>query len=360
MSLNPWSSDAVTDYDYVFKEFGLSKFSEKISKELDHLLFRRGIVIAHRDFQRVFDRIALKKPFINITGIASSGHYHFGHKVDLDLFIFFKKCGARNYFSISDIDAYTSRPDDKVSSLDDSKQFAVDNVADALALGLSPKDMYVQSNKETRFYEFAFELSKKITHSTFKAIYGHIDLGKVSANLLQYADIMHGQLKEYEGSMPSITGIGLDQDPHARATRDVARRLPYNLELPSFIYFRHQSGLQEGSKMSASQPNTAIFLSDSPKAASKKIMGCFTGGRETAEKQKKLGGRPEICKKYELDLFHLEDDKKLKDIHDKCKAGERLCGQCKQLTCEYVCKFLESHQKKKKKNMKKAEKVVFG
>ncbi len=360
MVLNPWSSEAINDYEHVFKEFGLKKFPEAVAKQLDHLLFKRGIVIAHRDFEKVLERIRKKKPFINITGIASSGAYHFGHKVDLDLFVFFKKCGAKNYFSISDIDAYTSRPDDRVSSLEESKKWAVENAADALAFGLEPKDMYSQSNKDKRFYEFAFELSKKITQNTFQAIYGHIDLGKVSANLLQYADILHGQLEEFEGPMPSITGIGLDQDPHARATRDVARRLPYNLNLPSFIYFRHQSGLQEGSKMSASKPNTAIFLSDSAEDASKKIKGCFTGGRETAEKQKKLGGRPEICKKYELDLFHLEDDRKLRDIHNKCRAGERLCGPCKELTCDYICRFLESHQKKKQKNIKKAEKVVFG
>ena len=360
MQLNPWSSEAITDYEHVFKEFGLKKFPDSMASKLDHLLFRRGIVVAHRDFEKVFSCIQSKKSFINMTGIASSGSYHLGHKVDLDLFIFFKKCGAKNYFCVSDIDAYCSRPDSKLPSLEKAKEWAVENAADALSLGLDAKDIYVQSRKETRYYEFAFELSKKITQSTFQAIYGHIDLGKVSANLLQYADILHGQLKEYAGPMPSVTGIGLDQDPHARATRDVARRLPYGLELPSFIYFKHQSGLQEGSKMSASHPNTAIFLSDSQEEAKRKIMNCFTGGRETAEKQKKLGGRPEICKKYELDLFHLEGDAKLRDIYEKCRKGERLCGSCKEITCDYICKFLEKHQKKRKKNLKKAEKVVFG
>jgi tryptophanyl-tRNA synthetase len=160
--------------------------------------------------------------------------------------------------------------------------------------------------------------------------------------------------------MPSITGIGLDQDPHARAVRDIAKRLDYGIEVPSFIYFRHQSGLKEGSKMSASDPDTAIFLSDSEAEVGKKIGACFTGGRNTAEEQKKLGGKPEICKKYEIDLFHLESDEKLRDIFEKCKSGKRLCGECKKLTAEYLNAFLKAHQAKAKKALPRARKIVHG
>ena len=78
-----------------------------------------------------------------------------------------------------------------------AKEYAVDVVAHLLALGLTKEEIYVQSKKEQRYYEFAFEISKKITENEFKAIYGHLNLGKVSANLLQYADILHLQLKEY-------------------------------------------------------------------------------------------------------------------------------------------------------------------
>ncbi len=356
--IDPWGSKAVANYEHVFQEFGLAKFPESMAKKLGHHFFRRNIVIAHRDFEKVFRKISDKKPFINITGIASSGPYHLGHKADIDLFLFFKKCGAKNFFCVCDLDAYCSRQ--KVEKLGDAKDWAVKNAADALALGLSEKDIFVQGNREKEYYSFAFELSKKITANTFTAIYGQLDLGKVSANLLQYADILHGQLPSFEGKMPSITGIGLDQDPHARATRDISKRLDYDLEVPSFVYFRHQSGLKEGSKMSASQPDTAIFLNDSEAEVKRKISNCFTGGRNTAEEQRRLGGIPEKCKKYELDLFHLESDKKLEDVFKKCKSGERLCGECKKLTVEYLNSFLKGHQAKAKKALPKAKKIVFG
>jgi tryptophanyl-tRNA synthetase len=356
--IDPWGSAEIKDYDHVFKEFGLNKVPKGMRSSLKHYFFKRNIVIAHRDFEKVLKKIEQKKPFINITGIASSGPYHLGHKVDIDMFHFFKKHGAKNYFCVCDLDAYGSRP--KIKTLQQAKEFAVQNVADAIALGLSEKDIYVQSNYKRAYYSFAFELGKKITAKTFEAIYGHLDLGKVSANLLQYADILHGQLPGFSGKMPSVTGIGLDQDPHARGVRDLAKRLPQDLEVPSFIYFKHQSGLKEGSKMSASQPDTAIFLNDGEAEVGRKIGNCFTGGRNTAEEQRKLGGKPEVCKKYEIDLFHLESDGKLKNIFEKCRSGKRLCGDCKKLTVEYLNAMLKRHQARAKNAMPKAKKLVYG
>ena len=115
----------------------------------------------------------------------------------------------------------------------------IQNAADAIALGVDPRDIYVQSRKEQGYYEFTFELSKKITRNMFEAIYGHVDLGKVSAVFLQIADILHVQLPFMFGTAPTITGIGIDQDPHARITRDVAKRVDHKLEAPSFFYFEH-------------------------------------------------------------------------------------------------------------------------
>lgn len=362
--IDPWGGLEIKDYSHVFAEFGLKPFSWAHAKKLPHYLFERGIIVAHRDFEPVFECIGKKRPFINITGIAASGPLHLGHKVDLDLFLFFKKLGAKNYFAVCDLDAFLSRPDEKVPSLLAAKKTAVGNLSHALALGLSEKDVYVQGQgsrkNPRRYFEFAFELSKKITKNTFEAVYGHVDLGKVGANFLQYADILHPQLKEFEGAMPSITGIGLDQDPHARVTRDIARRLPYGLHLPSFVFFAHQSGLREGSKMSSSRPETAIFLDDFSKQAEKKILGAFTGGRPTIEEHRRLGGIPEICKVYELLKFHLPGGKKLKSIYDDYKSGKMLSSELKQVAIDFFVPWLEKQQEKAAQKKELAEKIVFG
>ncbi|MDD5163392.1 MAG: tryptophan--tRNA ligase [Candidatus ainarchaeum sp.] len=356
--IDAWGNEAITDYEHVFREFGLKKFPESLAKSLGQRLFERNIVIAHRDFEKIAECIARKKPFINLTGIAASGPYHLGHKIDIDLFRFFKEKGAKNLFAVCDLDGYCSRQ--KIPTLQEAKKIAVENIADALALGLEAEDIYVQSRKPASYYSLAFELSKKITSSTNNAIYGEIDLGKISANLLQYADILHGQLPEFFGKMPSITGIGLDQDPHARAVRDIVKRLPYGMETPSFVYFRHQRGLMQDSKMSSSNPDTAIFLQDSQKEIERKIQKAFTGGRNTLEEHRRLGGVLEVDKVYELLLFHYPNSRELEKIAEEFKSGKLLSKEMKQIAIEFFQGFLKEHQKKAKEFLPTAKKIVFG
>lgn len=99
-------------------------------------------------------------------------------------------------------------------------------------------------------------------------------------------------------------------------------------------------GLQ-GGKMSSSVPESFIGFCDTDKAVKKKIMGAVTGGRMTLEEQKKLGGEPEKCSVYLLNLFHMvDDDDELTEICRACKAGELMCGTCKKATYERVKEFL--------------------
>lgn len=345
----------------LIRQFGLSTFSAAEMRRYDHRLFRRGIVIAHRGFGPVAERIRQGRPFIQMTGVACSGPMHMGHKVDTDLFLFFKSLGARCYYCVADIDGYVSRPDSKVPSLERAKEIAVDNLADALALGLDRSDVYVQSRKERRYYEFAFELSKKFTFSTLLAIYGKdYSPGKNSANMLQYCDMLHQQLKEFSGPMPSLTGIGVEQDPHARAVRDIASRLPYGFAPPSFVYFSYQPGLQLGKKMSSSEPDTAILLSDTQEQAARKIRNAYSGGRDTLAEHRKLGGVPEIDRAYQMLRYHCDDDRLVDDVYARFKSGEMTSGELKDTVIKFVTDFLKRHQERKRAAMKTAEKIVLG
>ncbi len=361
-AIDPWGAIQIDDYEKVFDEFGIEKIPDSYKKELNHFIFERKIAIGQRDLKKVYQRILDKKPFINMTGIATSGYLHLGHKLIIDIFKLFKNLGARNFFAICDIDGYSSRPNKTMPSMREAKKYAIDNLAHVLALGLDKEDIYVQSQKPSKYYEFAFEISKKITENMYKAIYTGkseaINFGKFSAVILQLADILHGQIPAFGQKMPSITCIALEQDPHLRLVRDMAKRLPYDLETPSAIYIRHQSGLLEGKKMSSSEPNSAIFLNDTPKEAKKKIQNAFTGGKDSLKEQKELGGDPDICKVYELLKFHYKDDDKLKEVYKDCRSGKLLCGNCKKFCIDFVSYFLSSHHKKLEKTKKIAQDII--
>jgi tryptophanyl-tRNA synthetase len=358
--VDPWGSREIKIDERLIQDFGLTRISKEDRNRIPNSLFQRGIVVAHRDFDTIRDCMEHRKPFIQMTGIASSGPLHLGHKVDVDMFLFFKRQGARSFFGVCDLDAYVSRPFSKIPTLAKAKEYAVDNIAHLLALGVEKEDIYLQSQKERRYYEFAFEISKLMTENTFKAIYGHLDVGKLAANLLQYADILHQQLKEFSGPMPSITGIGIEQDPHARACRDIAKRLPYRLIPPSFVYFLHQPGLQPGKKMSSSEPETAIFLSDSPEDVRRKIDKAYSGGRDSLEEHRRLGGVPEKDKAFEILLYHHPDQELVQKLHDQYKEGTLTSGELKRICKEFLTDFLTNHQEKLRQAKKTAEKMVWG
>jgi tryptophanyl-tRNA synthetase len=103
-----------------------------------------------------------------------------------------------------------------------------------------------------------------------------------------------------------------------------------------------------GGKMSSSKPESAIFLSDSPADAKKKIMQAKTGGAVTLEQQKKEGGNPDTCMIYELMLYHLiDDDTELQTIYQSCRNGSLMCGVCKKKAAELMEHFLEDIAEKR-------------
>jgi tryptophanyl-tRNA synthetase len=122
----------------------------------------------------------------------------------------------------------------------------------------------------------------------------------------------------------------------------------YGFRAPSSIYHRFMTGLT-GGKMSSSVPASHISLLDDPEDGYEKVQAAATGGRETAEKQRELGGEPDACPVYELYAYLLasDDDEYAKRVYDECADGERLCGGCKEEAARLMREFLEDHQEKR-------------
>jgi tryptophanyl-tRNA synthetase len=131
----------------------------------------------------------------------------------------------------------------------------------------------------------------------------------------------------------------------------------YGFVMPSSIYHRFMTGLT-GGKMSSSVPASHISLLDDPEDGYEKVKAATTGGRETAELQRELGGRADECPVYELYAYLLsgDDDEFAKKVYDECVGGERLCGDCKEQAARLMEEFLEEHQEKREE----AEELLEG
>jgi tryptophanyl-tRNA synthetase len=122
----------------------------------------------------------------------------------------------------------------------------------------------------------------------------------------------------------------------------------YGFYPPSSIYHRFMTGLT-GGKMSSSIPASHISLLDDPETGYEKVKSATTGGRDTAEEQRELGGKADECPVYELYAYLLsgDDDDFAREVYDECVGGERLCGDCKEQAARLMREFLAEHQEKR-------------
>ncbi len=127
---------------------------------------------------------------------------------------------------------------------------------------------------------------------------------------------------------------------------------------PSATYHRLITGLN-GGKMSSSIPDSAIFLTDSPEEAVRKVKRAITGGGATLEEHRKYGGNPDRCSIYEFFAYHLiEDDSYLKEIYESCKSGERICGKCKKEAANLVEEWMKDFHERRENAKDMVKEIV--
>lgn len=363
--ITPWKVSGTIDYTKTIKEFGIHPLTNIPDSFNNTLLFRRKIIFGHRDFERILQAIKSKKKFGMMTGLMPTGKFHIGHMILAQQMIFYQELGAKIYIAVADIEAYHARN----QSLDESKKNAIEEyIKNYIALGLKPKncEIYFQSKrskdstKSNAYYRLQNLLPKYSTFNEFKAVYGEISPGKMFSAFLQASDMLHAQLPEFEGIMPLVVPVGIDQDPHLRLARDIAQRYKeYPFIQLSSTYHLFAPGLK-GDKMSSSDSTSFIALTDNEKEIETKIKKyAFSGGRDTLEEHRKFGGNPDIDVSFQyLRFFFEQNDKKLKDIYEDYKSGKILTGELKQITIEKINAFLKEHQKKREKAGKEVEKFL--
>jgi len=472
VTLDPWGSATVGDYEELFTQFGIEEFDGILPDVPDpHYLMRRGVIFGHREYDRVVEATREGDPAAALSGFMPTGDPHVGHKLVFDEIIWHQEQGADAYGLIADLEAHAARG----LSWSEIDEHARDYLLSLLALGFDPEEgeLYRQStNREVQ--DLAFELGAEANVSEMQAIYdfdGETDVSHMESVITQMADILYPQLEEPK---PTVIPVGPDQDPHMRLARDLASRMRYfgvteayasfeatpperaliaeaytalggseetmrcvdaaawvsenadasearsavmekleaagkeplrprvrfldrnateeafevliesvggekrvydahvdafdlsreeagelarEVEIeaggygfvpPSSIYHRFMTGLT-GGKMSSSVPASHISLLDDPGEGYDKVKAATTGGRETAELQRELGGDPDDCPVYELYTYLLaaDDDEFATRVYEECAGGDRLCGDCKEQAARLMEEFLEEHQEKR-------------
>lgn len=132
-------------------------------------------------------------------------------------------------------------------------------------------------------------------------------------------------------------------------TRDVAPRLGF--AKPALMHSSFFPALQGArTKMSASDPNSTIYLTDTAKQIKNKVnKHAFSGGQTSVEEHRKLGGNCDVDVSYMYLTFFLEDDERLEKIRKDYTSGALLTGELKKILIETLTPIILQHQERRAK-----------
>lgn len=197
-------------------------------------------------------------------------------------------------------------------------------------------------------------IQKCVTFNQVKGIFGFGDsdvIGKISFPAVQATPALSTSfpLIFNNKKLPCLIPCAIDQDPYFRMTRDVAPRIGF--QKPALLHSTFFPALQGAqTKMSASDPNSTIFLTDTPKQLKNKVnKHAFSGGQTTVEEHRKLGGNCEVDISFQYLRFFLEDDARLEEIRRDYTSGALLTGELKKILIETITPIVTQHQERRAK-----------
>ncbi|ERN20191.1 hypothetical protein AMTR_s00066p00115140 [Amborella trichopoda] len=347
------------DYDKLIDKFGCQRLDpsfvervERVTSRPPHVFLRRGVFFAHRDFNEILDAYERGENFYLYTGRGpSSEALHLGHLVP---FMFTKY--LQDAFKVPLVIQLTD--DEKCMwknlSVEESQRLARENAKDIIACGFDVTRTFIFSDFDYvggAFYKNMVKVAKCVTFNKVVGIFGFTPedhIGKISFPPVQAVPSFPSSFPHLfsgKDDLRCLIPCAIDQDPYFRMTRDVAPRIGY--QKPALIESSFFPALQgETGKMSASDPNSAIYVTDSAKDIKKKVNNhAFSGGQDSIEKHRELGANLEVDIPFKYLTFFLDDDDEVEHIRKEYGSGRMLTGEVKQKLIQVLTELVERHRK---------------
>ncbi|THG94337.1 hypothetical protein EW026_g7111 [Hermanssonia centrifuga] len=352
------------DYDKLVDQFGTKRIDkallerfERLTGRKPHILLRRGMFFSHREFDKILDRYEQGKPFYLYTGRGpSSDSMHLGHMVPFSFTKWLQDVfDVPLVIQLTDDEKFLFKHELKPEQTYD---FALRNARDIIAVGFKLEKTFIFSDYDYvggPFYRNISKISRQITINQAKATFGFNDsdnIGKIHFAAIQAAPSFSNSFPNIFGTqtnIPCLIPCAIDQDPYFRLTRDVAVKLKY--PKPTLIHSKFFPALQgPQTKMSASDTNSSIYMTDTPNQIKNKVnKHGFSGGQETEEEHRRLGGNPDVDVAYQYLGFFLEDDEEWAQMGEEYRAGRLLTGQLKKKCIDILQAYVKNFQDAKAK-----------
>ena len=349
-TVTPWVVEGEVDYIKLVERFGTNIIDDKLMERFiksageDHYLLRRRIFFSHRDLDKVLDDWENGRGFFLYTGRGPSGPMHIGHIIP---FYFTKwlqdRFKVNVYIQLTDDEKYLE--ESRGLTLEDTSKWSYENALDIIAVGFDPDRTFIFQDTEyvRNMYPIALKVARKINFSWVRAVFGFTHETNIGLIFYPALQIVPALFEKKRCLIPAA----IDQDPYWRIQRDIAESLGYYKTAAIHSKFLPPLTGPAG-KMSASKPESAIYLHDEPKTVRRKIWQAYSGGQPTVELHRRLGGNPEVDVAFQWLYFFFEpDDVKVKKLEEDYRSGRILSGEMKNILIERVTSFLEEHQRRR-------------
>lgn len=366
--VTPWDveagADGKIDYMKLVNDFGCQVIDEGLIERIEkvtgtkaHPFLRRGMFFAHRELDQIVTAYEKGEKFYLYTGRGpSSESLHLGHLIP---FHFTK--WLQEAFKVPLVIQLTD--DEKFLwkdlQLEDARRLARENAKDIIATGFDVRRTFIFSDVNymcTPFYLNTLNIAKCVTLNQARGIFGFAgesNIGQIGFPPTQAAPAFPDCFPHLFGtdkkSLRCLIPCAIDQDPYFRMTRDAAPRIGgYKPALVESRFFPALKG--ESGKMSASDPTSAIYVTDSPKQINDKINKyAFSGGKETLEEHREKGGDLNVDIPWKWLNFFMEDDGELEAIGKAFSSGVMSSGEIKVKLIECLSPMIKAHQDAREK-----------
>lgn len=384
MVVNAFEVKGKIDYNKLVDNFGSKLIDAELLERIErltvgrgtvpylHRFLRRDIFFSHRDMVKICECLEQNKPFYLYTGRGpSSGAMHLGHLVPFMFTQWLQQAfQCPLVIQMTDDEKFLFKgvyDDETGDNLDYFAHLTMENAKDIIACGFIPEKTFLFSDLQYvgTMYPTIVRIWKAVTVNTVNGIFGFdgsANMGKIAFPAIQAAPSFPSAFPRVLGSgkesanMACLIPCAIDQDPYFRMTRDIAHKLvPKDHPLggkPALIHSKFFPPLQgaEG-KMSSSDENSAIFLTDTADMIEKKIKEyAFSGGQETKKLQQELGANLDVDVAYQWLRFFLEDDEELAKIGKDYSTGSGefwSTAKVKARLVEVLKEVVDCHQAKR-------------
>jgi tryptophanyl-tRNA synthetase len=245
---------------------------------------------------------------------------------------------------------------------------AIENAKDIIACGFKKEKTFLFRDTDyiQHMYPNILRIQKAVNYNVASKMFGfnkENNIGQSAFPAIQASPSFPSTFQipfscDRSSTLSCLVPCAIDQDPYFRMTRDVAHKLtPKNHPLggkPSLIHSKFFPPLQgTDGKMSSSDDNSAIFLTDTPEDIERKIKKfAFSGGQETSKEQRAKGANLETDVSYQWLRFFLDDDELLERIGKEYGSGTGeywATGVVKNKLIDVLKKLIADHQERRNK-----------